>query len=264
MGGYLDIVDVRACSQCKLEVLRIRDHEGHVLGELDPGVVWDGSTVASGWRLVREGSMRPRWVVHLAVVSPHETCVFRPHDCVPVQPNTPAKGDRVSHDNDDPFDKPESRPSVSFKEAPIGATVTCIVDGAPNKVQARNFETGQPDVWSDGNPKYTVATDVVVNGTPMTLWAGIPSSLFGAIAAAQTAAGAKIEPGGTLVVKLVGEKPNENTRLSPQKLYEAHYTPPAAFDTAAPAAQAQPAAQVPQQQAAAQAQAAPAPPWATS
>lgn len=265
--GFLDVAEVRTCKQCAAEVLRIRGRDDELLAvELDPGAVWDGATVRSGWRLVVEPGLRARWVVHLAHVSPHKTCVFRPHDCAPVQPITPTRGDnQVSNHDDDPFDKPDSRPSVSFKGAPIGATITCVVDGSPNKVQARDFETNKPAVWDDGNPKYTVATDVLVNDAPMTLWAQIPGSLFSAIAAAQTAAGAKIAKGGTLVVKLVGEKPNDNPRLNAQKLYEAHYTPPAAFDTAPPqqstgvavgsGAQATPAAQP---------AAAPAPPWATS
>lgn len=274
MDGYLDLADVRACRACGKEVFRVYDTDGIWLADCDPGVVWDGSTVSYGVRFERLGK-RVIPFVHLGRVSPDARCVFRSHDCVPVQPKQelPTRGDKqVSQHDDDPFDKPDSRPSVSFKGAPKGATITCIVDGSPNKVQARNFETGKPETWEDGNPKFTVATDVVVNGEPMTLWAGIPSSMFTAIAEAQKTAGAKIAKGGTLVVRLAGEKPNDNPRLNAQKLYEAHYTPPAAFDApgeAAPAAQWQPTADATPAQPAAPAQdaqpaAAAAPPWATS
>lgn len=265
--SYIDTVDVRPCRWCGVELLRTYDTEGVWLVDLEPGAVWDGSTVEFGWRFVREVPLTPRWVVHLGRVSPDVHCVFRPHDCVPVAPPTPTRGDKhVSDHDDDPFDKPDSRPSVSFKGAPIGATITCIIDGAPNKMQARDFDTRELETWDDGNPVYTVATDVVVNGTPMTLWAKIPSSMYTAIAEAQKAADAKLAKGGTLVVRFVGEKPNEKKpHLNPQKLYQAHYTPPAAADPFDAGQQApQQSTPAPQETPAQPAGAGSAPPWATS
>ena len=260
--GYLDLADVRTCRACGSEIFRIYDRDGIWLADADPGVVWDGSTVDYGVYFERLGH-KCIALVHVGRVSPHRICVFRHHDCAPAQrlPQLPpAKGDKqVSFDNDDPFDKPDSRPSVSFKNAPIGATVTCIIDGKPNKVQARNYDTNKPDFWDDGNPKMTVATDVLVNGEPMTLWAAIPSSMFSAIRDAQNEAGAKLEKGGTLVVQFYEEKPSDNPRKAPQKLYRAKYTAPDAFAStpSQDATPAQPAAPAPQPAAAA-----PAPPWA--
>jgi len=149
----------------------------------------------------------------------------------------------------DPFAGGDTVPSISFKDAPVGATITGIVTVAPSLVQSRDFDTGQPAFWPDNNPKMSVVTRLVLpNGEERGLWAAKPSAMFAAIAAAQKAAGALIAVGGTLTVTLTGFKPAENTRLSPQKLYGVTYVPPNAFETpaAAPAsAWQQPAATPP-------------------
>lgn len=132
----------------------------------------------------------------------------------------------------DPFDSPESRPAVSFKGAPVGTTVVCVIDGTSKLVQARDFETGKPAYWNDGNPKMTAVIDVLVDGEPRSVWAPVSSNIHKAIGAAQKNAGHTMTPGGTLTLRFVGEKPNDNPRLNPQKLYEARYTPPDAFATA--------------------------------
>lgn len=145
--------------------------------------------------------------------------------------------------NADPFAGGESRPSVSFKDMPVGTSYTLKVIEAPQMVQARDYESGQPAFWPDGNPKQTVVTTVVdtATGEEKSLWAPKPSALFRAIGDAQRAAGAQITAGGTLVVTFSGEKPNEkNPKLNPQKLYTVQYTPGNAFeqDQAAPQAAA--------------------------
>lgn len=143
----------------------------------------------------------------------------------------------------DPFAGAESKPSVSFKDKPIGTTYTGVVTKAPELVQARDYESGQPAFWSDGNPKMTVVTTLEINGEELNLWAAKPSALFRAIADAQKAAGAQVQVGGTLTVTFSGEKPNEkNPRLNPQKLYTVTYQPPNAFGEAAPQAAPAPAA----------------------
>ena len=163
---------------------------------------------------------------------------------------------------EDPFAGGTSRASVSFKDAPVGTSYTLKVLEAPELVQARDFESGEPAFWPDGNKKMTVVTGVAdaTTGEELNLWAAKPSALFRAIGDAQAKAGAKIQPGGTLVVTFSGEKPNEkNPRLNPQKLYEVTYTPGDAFadgpaqQPAAPPVQAapQPPAPAPAQQAAA-------------
>jgi hypothetical protein len=132
--------------------------------------------------------------------------------------------------NDDPFaDGSGNSPALSFKDAPIGTTYTGTVVSAPRMVQARDYETGNPATWSDGNPKMTVVVNIEVGGEERSLWAPKPSAMFRALADAQKQAKARIEPGGSLSVKFVEEKPNaKNPRLNPQKIYAAKYVPPAA------------------------------------
>ena len=129
--------------------------------------------------------------------------------------------------NADPFAGSESKPSVSFKDAPIGTSYTLEVTEAPQLVQARDYESGEPAYWKDGNPKMTVVTGVVdkATGEAKNLWAAKPSALFRAIGDAQKASGSQIKVGDTLVVTFSGEKPSENPRLNPQKLYTVQHTP---------------------------------------
>lgn len=166
--------------------------------------------------------------------------------------------------NADPFAGGESRPSVTFKDAPVGTTYTGTVTEAPQLVQARDFESGLPALWPDGKPKMTVVTSISIDGEERSLWAPKPSAMFRAIQEAQLAAGAKIAVGGTLTVTFTGEKPNKNNpRLNPQKLYSVSYVAPDAF-AAAPSPQAavpQYAAAAPQAAAVPQAAAAPAQGW---
>jgi len=167
----------------------------------------------------------------------------------------------------DPFAS-ESTPAVSFKGAPVGTSFTLVVLEAPTVVQSRDFETGKPASWPDGNPKMSVVTKVVnqATGETLSLWAAKPSAMFAALAEATKATGKPLEVGGTLVVTYTGDKPNDNPRLNAQKLYSATYTPPAPADAfaaadpwgAAPAAQPAAVAAPPVQQVAPVAQAAPA------
>jgi len=132
----------------------------------------------------------------------------------------------------------DSVPSISFKDAPVGTSYTGRVTEAPSLIQARDYETGGPASWSDGNAKMTVVTRLSVDGEERSLWAPKPSSMFSAIADAQGKAGALIAVGGTIRVTFVGEKPNAtNPRLNAQKLYQVDYKIPDAF-AAAPAAPA--------------------------
>jgi len=135
-------------------------------------------------------------------------------------------------------------PSISFKDAPIGASVSGKVTEAPSLVQSRDFDTSQPAFWPDGGPKMSVVTKLVLpTGEERGLWAAKPSAMFAAIAEAQKSAGALIAVGGTLTITFTGEKPNAtNPRLNAQKLYTVTYVPPNAFE--AQQAAAPPAAPV--------------------
>ena len=133
--------------------------------------------------------------------------------------------------HNDPFAS-TSAPSVSFNNVPVGTSYTGTVLELPAMVQARDFETGNPATWPDGNPKMTVVTKLSVNGEERSLWAPKPSAMFAAISDAQKAAGAALAIGGTLTVTYIGDKPNAtNPRLNPAKQYSAVYQPPNAFGT---------------------------------
>lgn len=144
----------------------------------------------------------------------------------------------------DPFAS-TGAPSVSFDQRPIGTSYTGTVLELPAMVQARDFDTGNPATWPDGNPKMTVVTKLSINGEERSLWAPKPSAMFAAISDAQKAAGATLAIGGALTVTYVGDKPNAtNPRLNPAKQYQAVYEPPNAFgsDEATQPAWSQPAA----------------------
>ena len=152
----------------------------------------------------------------------------------------------------DPFAGGDKTPSLSFKDAPIGTSYTGRVIDSPTLVQSRNFETEQPDFWPDGNPKMSAAVKADFGGDVgvRSIWAQKPSALYAAIAEAQTAAGTKIAPGGTITVTYSGDgvRKDGNTKLNPPKQYAVSYTPPDIF--AATPEPAAPASQIPQQAAA--------------
>lgn len=137
----------------------------------------------------------------------------------------------------DPFAGGESAPSLSFKDAPIGTSYTGVVTEVPKLVQSRDFETGNPATWPDGNPKMSAVVNLTVNGEPRSLWAAKPSAMFAAVQKAQQDAGQRIMPGGTLTVTYVGDKPNDNPRLNSAKQYRVTYKPGDAFAEQQPAAQ---------------------------
>lgn len=130
----------------------------------------------------------------------------------------------------DPFAGGDSNPSISFKDAPHGTTYVGRVAELPTLVQSRDFETGNPATWPDGNPKMVVVTTLDIDGQHYSLWAPKPSALFAAIKDAQNAAGSQIAVGGILEVTYTHDEPNKtNPRLNPAKQYKVTYTPPNAF-----------------------------------
>lgn len=121
-------------------------------------------------------------------------------------------------------------PSLSWKDKPIGTTVTGTVTEAPKLVQSRDFETGEPAFWPAGrdgqiNPKMAVVLAFEVGGEALSVWAVKPSAMFAAIASAQkNAGGHRIDIGDTLTITYAGDKPNENPRLNAAKQYTATVT----------------------------------------
>ena len=131
----------------------------------------------------------------------------------------------------DPFAGGESNPSLSFKDKPFGTTYRGTVVELPTLMQGRDFETGEPAAWPDGNPKMVVCTTLDIAGDKWNLWAAKPSSMFAAIKDAQQRAGVQIAVGGTLSVTYTHDEPNKtNPKLNPAKQYKCEYTPPNVFE----------------------------------
>ncbi len=161
------------------------------------------------------------------------------------QPNDP---------NYDPLAAAAKRPAVSFKRAAQGEVKRLQVQSLSREAQQADYDTGKPAFWpsdipgQQGNPKMAVVFDVFdeSSGEPRALWCPKPSSMLNAVAAAQSAAGQRIAPGGLLEVWIDGFKPSGDPKKEDQKLYKARYTPGQPADPlagAAPAAPAAPASQ---------------------
>lgn len=140
--------------------------------------------------------------------------------------------------NEDPFAGADKAPSLTFKGSPVGTVQTLAVSDYAKLVQSIDLDTDQPAVWPDGNPKMCA----VINGTneqgePRSIWASKPSSLFSAIADAQTAVekGYRVKPGDTIAIKFVSEDPPAKKAWSPKRNFAAKITvgvapPPAASE----------------------------------
>jgi hypothetical protein len=131
-----------------------------------------------------------------------------------------------------PFAPYERVPSVSFKGAPIGGSLTMTVVELPKEVQARDFATGKQETWDNGDPKMNVVTRVELNGEKRDLYCTKPSAMYNAIVEClkQTMPG-YLDVGGTLTITFTGEQPS--SKGNPQKLYAAQYRPPSAFGNGA-------------------------------
>ena len=64
---------------------------------------------------------------------------------------------------DDPLSY-DKAPSLSFKDAPVGTVFTGTITRAPKLVQARDFDSGTPKTWPDGNPVMSVVIMLEVEG----------------------------------------------------------------------------------------------------
>jgi hypothetical protein len=132
------------------------------------------------------------------------------------------------------IDEGSSAPSASFEKP--GQTHAGTILAAERR-QDRDFKTGQPKTWPDGNPvmvyAITIATDA---DEELTIWArggsytparGKGDSMMNAIDDAVRAAGAKtIDAGGQISVTFSGFGRQDRAGFKPPKLYSATYSPP--------------------------------------
>ena len=121
----------------------------------------------------------------------------------------------------------QSVPSISFKDAKVGDAFTGVITNLET-AQVRNFETGEPEFWEDGNAKLqivvTLATDYLdpeVEGDDGTRKVYLFGQKLAAAKQAMKEAGiAKLEKGFQFTIKFAGEKPSSNKKYNNVKLYE--------------------------------------------
>lgn len=121
----------------------------------------------------------------------------------------------------------KSIPSISFKDAKIGDAFTGIITELET-AQVRNYESGEPEFWEDGNPKLqvvvTLATDYLDpsidedDGTRRVYLFG--QKLAAARAAMKAAGMQKLEIGSKFTITFSGEKPSSNKKYNNVKIYE--------------------------------------------
>lgn len=148
--------------------------------------------------------------------------------------------------------------SFFTKTSVVGDTITGTIIDATLQ-QTRDYLTGDPETWDDGNPKQQVAVKVQtdiredqdddgVRGVYIKTWGAQRDALQEAIkTAGASKASDVLNPGAGFTASFVGSRPSQ--KGSDEKLYAYRITPApaAALDGALPAPQAAPAAQaVPQ------------------
>jgi hypothetical protein len=135
--------------------------------------------------------------------------------------------------------------SAVFPDQQYGTVVGGRIIEKPVTTQQRDFDSGQPKFYDDGNPMWQVV--VAVQAQPATDEDDgvrafyIKSQMKKAVQDAVRRAGAeRLEVGGTLQVRYERDEPNSRGRGKDKKIYAARYTPPAgqAAPPTSPAAQA--------------------------
>lgn len=136
---------------------------------------------------------------------------------------------------------------ASFPDQQYGTVVGGPIIDKPVTTQQRDFDSGQPKFYDDGNPMWQVV--VAVQAQPATDEDDgirafyLRTQLKKAVQEAVRRAGAdRLEVGGVLQVRYVRDEPNSRGRGKDKKIYEARYTAPGGT---APATQAPPSAAAP-------------------
>lgn len=126
-------------------------------------------------------------------------------------------------------------PSAKFPE--IGATVSGRIIKKPVVQQMRDFETNEPLTYEDGNPKQQIVITLETNLSEDDDDDGVrnlyaKAQMQAAIRAAVRKSGARgLEVGGQLTVTYHADRPSQNRRMKPTKLFKAAYIPPNESDT---------------------------------
>lgn len=121
--------------------------------------------------------------------------------------------------------------SATFKN--VGDTITGTIAREPNKMQQRDYDTGEPLVWNDGNARemlvVIVQTDLQESEDDDGLRGHyLSGKKRNAVADAVRKSGSKgLSIGGKLTVTYTGDGPKTNPKFNAPKLFSAVYVPPA-------------------------------------
>lgn len=124
----------------------------------------------------------------------------------------------------------KSIPSISFKDAKVGDSFTGII-AELETAQVRNYETGEPEFWDDGNAKLQIVVTLDTEYSDNAEDDGQRKVyLFGQkLAAAKSALKAagvdKLEKGSTFTITYSGTKPATNKKYNDVKLYSIDIVP---------------------------------------
>jgi uncharacterized protein with beta-barrel porin domain len=118
----------------------------------------------------------------------------------------------------------KSVPSISFKDAKVGDAYTGTIT-ALETAQVRNYESGDPEFWEDGNPKLQIVVTLATtygdgaedDGERKVYLFG--QKLQAAKAALKEAGLTKLEIGSTFTITYSGTKPSSNKKYNDVKLY---------------------------------------------
>lgn len=118
----------------------------------------------------------------------------------------------------------KSVPSISFKDAKIGDAYTGTIT-ALETAQVRNYESGEPEFWEDGNPKLQIVVTLSTeygdgaedDGDRKVYLFG--QKLQAAKQALKEAGLQKLELGSKFTITYSGTKPSSNKKYNDVKLY---------------------------------------------
>lgn len=110
----------------------------------------------------------------------------------------------------------------AFKFHTPGDTITGTITAA-RKVQATDYDTGEPVTWPNGDPKYDYPITVTNPDGEQTVWCR--NQMWVAVRDACTKTGSIPQPGGVLTVTYTGDGEKSNPKYNAPKLYTATYQP---------------------------------------
>lgn len=113
----------------------------------------------------------------------------------------------------------------SLKPKTIGETITGTITEPASKKQATEFESGKPETWDNGDPKWLIVIPVrTTEGLEgcfyLNTWGSQKDALVRALHTAGVDADTALVPGTVITMTYTGDEPNKNPRLNATKLYE--------------------------------------------